>query len=368
MAKNASLLTQLKASIPMVKALRQEIMILLITLLLGLLIGWFAFGWGIAPVEWTDAAPSTLQANHRSFYLRLLSMADQAGRLTPDDFTTYVITPSWTANQIRAELNQLISSDTVNAAHYQYLLTRIESISPTVPESSALESNSASLLDSPLSILAIVVIGVIVISLGIVIVRRTGGGASDGAMGNVTSFGAPVASQSTGTLAADAGWGESGAPLLEGSFTYLLGNDHFDQSYAIETSDSVFLGELGVGIGDTIGVGEPDKVNALEVWLFDKNDIRTVTMVVMSEHAYNDDSLRTKLDAKGDESFLAQPGLIIPLETQSLLIKARIEELEYGTGQLPTNSFFQKIQITMAAWQIGDGGVTQPASDILTTA
>ena len=35
-------------------------------------------------------------------------------------------------------------------------------------------------------------------------------------------------------------------------------------------------------------MGEPKKVAALEIWLFDKNDIKTATKVLMSEHAYND--------------------------------------------------------------------------------
>jgi hypothetical protein len=44
-------------------------------------------------------------------------------------------------------------------------------------------------------------------------------------------------------------------------------------------------GECGVGISETIGVGDPKKVTAFEVWLFDKNDIQTVTKVLMSAHA-----------------------------------------------------------------------------------
>jgi hypothetical protein len=38
-----------------------------------------------------------------------------------------------------------------------------------------------------------------------------------------------------------------------------------------------FMGEYGVGVSEAIGVGEPKKVTALEIWLFDKNDIKTAT-------------------------------------------------------------------------------------------
>ena len=49
---------------------------------------------------------------------------------------------------------------------------------------------------------------------------------------------------------------------------------------------------LRLGVSETIGVGSPNKVTAFEVWLFDKNDIRTVTKVLMSDHAFNDDAIR----------------------------------------------------------------------------
>ena len=48
-------------------------------------------------------------------------------------------------------------------------------------------------------------------------------------------------------------------------------------------------------------VGDEDqKVAALEVWLFDKNDIKTATKVLMTEHAYNDPNIRARLEPKGE--------------------------------------------------------------------
>ena len=142
--------------------------------------------------------------------------------------------------------------------------------------------------------------------------------------------------------------------------TYVLGDDRFDMSNAIETPGGMFLGECGMGISETIGVGDPSKVTAFEVWLFDKNDIRTVTAVLMSEHAYRDLTLKAKLAAKGD-AVSAQLNAVITLETASLRVRAKVVELEYGAGQLPEKSFFQRLHVVMAAWTTGDGGVTQPA-------
>ena len=77
-------------------------------------------------------------------------------------------------------------------------------------------------------------------------------------------------------------------PVAQYVTTYVIGDDLFDDSFSIDSPSGEFLGECGVGISETIGVGDPKKVTAFEVWMFDKNDIRTVTKVIMSEHAFRD--------------------------------------------------------------------------------
>ncbi len=77
-----------------------------------------------------------------------------------------------------------------------------------------------------------------------------------------------------------------------------------------------------MGISEAIGVGDPKKVTALEVWMFDKSDIRTVTKVLASGFAYQDPALRTKLAAKG-EIVLAEPGAEVILETTTLVLRSR---------------------------------------------
>lgn len=127
--------------------------------------------------------------------------------------------------------------------------------------------------------------------------------------------------------------------------TYTLGNDNYDTSYSLESSRGEFLGECGMGISETIGEGKPDKVTAFDLWLFDKADVRTVTQILMSEHAYKDQNLRTKLAAKG-EAVLAEKGKTIHLETASLRINAQIVELIYATNaNYPPNSHFQKLLV-----------------------
>jgi hypothetical protein len=142
---------------------------------------------------------------------------------------------------------------------------------------------------------------------------------------------------------------DRGTPVAKFLPTYILGDDLFDESYSIETPTGEFLGETGAGISKTIGVGAPKKVTAVEVWVFDKNDIRTVTKVLMSQHAYNDDAIRAELAPKG-EAVAVGPGTVVLLETQTLTIQARVIDFAYGTGSLPENSFFERFSVEIAAF------------------
>jgi hypothetical protein len=130
--------------------------------------------------------------------------------------------------------------------------------------------------------------------------------------------------------------------------TYNLGDDSFDESFAIETPSGEFLGECGMGISETLGEGTPSLVTAFEVWLFDKSDIRTVTKVLMSQYAFEDAELRTRLAPKG-EAILAEPGKVFTLETSTLRVRAEIKEMVYGAGEGPEQSHFARLSVQLTA-------------------
>jgi len=138
-------------------------------------------------------------------------------------------------------------------------------------------------------------------------------------------------------------------PITQTMTTYVLGDDLYDESFSIDTGGGEFLGEYGVGVSETIGVGEPKKVAALEIWLFDKNDIKTATKVLMSEHAYNDPNIRVRLEPKGDLN-VVKPGEQVLLETETLQLLATVVDMEYGVGALPQNSYFERITLELAIW------------------
>ncbi len=136
-------------------------------------------------------------------------------------------------------------------------------------------------------------------------------------------------------------------PTAQFVTTYALGDDQYDPSFTIESDGGDFVGECGVGMSETIGVGSPSKATAFEVWLFDKNDIRTVTAVVMSEYAFRDGTLRTELSAKG-EPVEAKVGMELTLETKTLQLHVRIAEVEYGAGPLPQSSYFSRLTVELS--------------------
>jgi hypothetical protein len=139
------------------------------------------------------------------------------------------------------------------------------------------------------------------------------------------------------------------SPITQTMTTYVSGDDLYDESFSIDSQAGEFMGEYGVGISETIGVGEPKKVTALEIWLFDKNDIKTATKVLMSAHAFNDPAIRQRLEAKG-ELVLVEPQIQVVLETATLQLLATIADVEYGDGPLPPDSYFERLTLELAVW------------------
>ena len=139
--------------------------------------------------------------------------------------------------------------------------------------------------------------------------------------------------------------GEGPAPIKIWSGTYTLGQNNYDEFFTVETPDGDFLGESGMGIMKAVPGTNPKQVTAFDVGLFDKTDITTLSRVVMSEHAYkNDEDLRNNIEANPQaEGILAEPGEEFTLETSALRVVAKIDDLDYGEG----NVYFNKLAVTL---------------------
>lgn len=328
--------------------LKRPLVTAIIGLVVGLLIGLPVLGWWLFPVQWTDASVKHLRADLQQDYLR---MAIESYARTPDPV---LATLRW--NEIGAAapdlLNQLLADQNMNAQEVVMFKNLVQTgVSVTTPVAGETPvpgtaeegkgSNSA-LIFLVLCLVLLVIGG----ALAYVFLIRKRFGSGTGSR--------PLAHQEAEVISRNAvrtDYAAEGmeAPIVQFVKTYKIGDDHFDTSDSIESPSGEFLGECGIGISEPIGVGEPKKVTAFEVWLFDKNDIQTVTKVLMSENAFNDPQMRQKLQSKGQPVVL-QPGERIMLETATLQLEARVVEMEYGQGALPMGSFFEHLTIELAVW------------------
>jgi hypothetical protein len=316
-------------------------------IVVGAIFGLIVLGWGLFPITYINATPANLRDDLKVDYLTMAidsfakapdnavaiqrwkdlgpdagtvldTLQSSATKLTPDEITAFrvVVKSQATVPGATPGATSVVTTPTPKPA-----------------------SNNLIIILSVLCLLLVVIGGAIAYIL--LIRNRTAKGEPTPAMqAQELSKAAERTSYQTQ---------DQEPPIAQFMTTYMAGDDLYDDSFSIDSPSGEFLGECGVGISDTIGVGDPKKVTAFEVWLFDKNDIQTVTQVVMSAHAFNDPAIRQKLESKG-EPVLAESGKKILLETATLQLEARIVDLSYGQGALPANSFFERMTLELAIW------------------
>jgi len=312
-------------------------------LVIGLIFG-LVYAWAINPVEWTDASIDMLRPDLQEEYLRMAIdsySVNQDVALAQTRYNAVGETNEVTLAQITA------NPGTQSPESIQAYSTAVQAPPVAAPATTEQPEEGAEQAPSsamgrviPLLCLAVLIVAGILFYL---FYWRNRSNTSTPAPS--TTYQVPVGPAPVAEYAAT---GEE-APMVQFMATYKLGDDLFDDSFSIDSPAGEFLGECGVGISETIGVGEPKKVTAFEVWLFDKNDIQTVTKVLMSAHAFLDDATRQRLESKGDP-VLAEPGSEIVLETQTLRLVARVVDMAYGDGALPEQSFLERLLLELAVW------------------
>ncbi len=308
--------------------------------ILGLVLG-LIWAWLIQPVEWKDATPALLHPAYREEYLRMVIDSyglhrdveaaqrryQALGEVAPSVLQNIQANPAGQDPVVILEFSQQVAATVP---------------SPSVPAEQPSSAGQGKTGGYLLVMLAVLAMG-LVMYLGLRLFRRRG---------RTTTLTAAQQAREISRQAEVIDYAAMGAepPLAQFVTTYVLGDDLFDDSFSIETAAGEFLGECGVGISETIGVGEgPKRVSAFEVWLFDKSDIQTVTKVLMSNHAYHDSHTFARLQAKG-EPILVEKGKQIILETAAIQMVVTISDMEYGHGALPEESFFERLTLELAVW------------------
>lgn len=326
-----------------VVALLKKLPFIHIGLFLGGLILGLLWAWVIDPVDFVNATPAYLRADLQEDYLR---MAIDSYRLNPDPNLALQRWQNLGVGAQQAYLNIQADpkyQDPAVVKNFGDLITSILATTgggqPTQPP-----SGQSSLMNTALIGIGIILVLGVLAAAGMYFFRLFGRRGS----GEVTAV---MQAAEISRSAAKTDFSELGLapPITQTMTTYLLGDDLYDESFSIDTAAGEFMGEYGVGVSEIIGVGEPKKVTALEIWLFDKNDIKTATKVLMSQHAFSDIGIRSRLEPKG-ELVQVEPQAQILLETATLQLLATVVDLEYGKGPLPDNSYFERITLELAVW------------------
>ena len=320
-------------------ALAKKLPILPILLFIGGLAIGLLFGYVISPVQFTDATPAYLRADLQEDYLR---MAIDSYRLNPDP---NLAVQRWQNLGVGAQ--QAFSNVQANPKgtdpavikSYGELITKVLAGQPAPTNGSASSSTKNYII-----IGAVVLVLAVVGAGGFYLYRLLGNRGS----GEVTPT---MQAVEISRNAEKTNFEQLGLapPITQTMTTYVLGDDLYDESFSIDTQAGEFMGEYGVGVSEAIGVGDPKKVTALEIWLFDKNDIKTATKVLMSQHAFNDPGIRARLEPKG-ELVVVSPQSQVLLETATLQLLATVVDLEYGRSALPADSYFERITLELAIW------------------
>jgi hypothetical protein len=253
---------------------------------LGLALG-LVYAWGINPVEWTDATPELLRSDYQTDYLKAAIDSYSVNRDVDLAVARYQSLGQYA--QTTLEGIQAAPGEVNPAAVEEFAATvTLYPTTPGVTSTATTTSPTPSATQFLLPVCGVTVVLGLLLG-GVLLIRSRG---ARRAPRPESTFGETEPSEPyvpyESPMAPARAAGLDRPPLATFRTTYSLGDDLYDDSFSIEGATGDFLGECGVGIGDLIGVGEPKKVSAFEVWL-DKN--------VFNGHQSADEPLRSQDDA-----------------------------------------------------------------------
>jgi hypothetical protein len=298
--------------------------------LLGVVVGLVVLGWWLWPVRWINADPVDLREVHKQEYLQMIADSyaltgdvdvahARLGLLkAPGEDDTDLAAMLDAAMQERIEAGKADQAFRLQGLASAVILPPPPTAEPTAAEPAGVTGGGTLRALGIFFFLLLLGSGIVLLLSRLQrqeAVRRR----------RPSAAGPPVT-----------GAGEELAAMpAEGSLgqfetTFNLGDEGYDVSTSIQSSAGDFIGECGVSAVDDLAVGEVGSVSAFEIWLFDKDDVRTETTVLLSEAAAADGTVRERLAPKG-KLLEAEQGQVITLETANLRLQATIAEVEYET-------------------------------------
>lgn len=332
---------------------------IVVAFIVGLLIGWFLFGWQIAPVQWSNATMQDLRAADQQMFLAAQA---EAFALTQDSRQAVERLQTLGTQQQVADLSAQVvqqaeaAGDMVTADRVRAMTS---AVGLTVPAAAAAATPAAEPAAQPADQQGggnlFTVLGLVLLVGGIalaawLLLRGRSAPAEEEEEEFATEILVeeplpPARSGRPAGAAAAAPAAERSGAGQEFMAAFDQGDVSYDQSFDIEGADGSYWGECGMTLSETVQ-GDPQRATALEVWLFDKSDIRTVTKVLMSDYAYGNQALREKLSSRGDAVLLA-PDLGFVLDAQTLRLMGKIVAMEYDDSQAPARGAIRKLRVQL---------------------
>lgn len=140
--------------------------------------------------------------------------------------------------------------------------------------------------------------------------------------------------------------GQEGQTTQQFKATFHMSDNDYEEVFHIShptTGD--YVGECGMAISDAATLtGSPDRVAVLEVWLFDKGQIRTQTQKLVSEH-YFDQFMKENAKPSGDNPppMVAREEGRFTLTGKGMRLECQIVDLAYQDGNPPASAFYSVI-------------------------
>ncbi len=352
----------------------------------GLLVGWFLFGWLLFPVTYPDVPLSEVRPEDQAVYLQSVAQAYQTdpNQALAVQRLQLLGTQAEVEELMAGVAQRALDGGDIAAANQVYALATalgmnaglpLVQATPVAPQATAVAvptaepaAGTGTTSDLLPALLGIGILGAgIALALWLLTRRKPAvvppqagdypgyeefptyqeGEFSSAPVRERTVVDASMAATRQPTVAtapAPASY-RSGPVLQEFTASFVPGDASYDETFSIDAPGGGYLGECGMTFSEMIN-GDPNRIPAVEVWLFDKSDIRTVTKVLMSDFAYGNPGLREKLAPRGD-AILARPGQGFVLDAQTLRLEGEIEDLEYLEAEGPARSAFRELTVTM---------------------
>ena len=121
---------------------------------------------------------------------------------------------------------------------------------------------------------------------------------------------------------------------------YAFGIQSYDESFTIVATDGELLGACGMGMNESLdrAAAETDQVRLLEIWLYDRSAVRTVSQLLVSpgfDATLLDDGSEIDLPHRSPPLEL-MPGLTCALRSHHIQLECTIKSVSYlDSGQSP---------------------------------